>query len=107
LVKEIKSVRPDALLIPGFYLSGEENWTSPNTLNDISMLDVINYGLEEEKAMWAEIRHCHMSQENNFIFASMVAEWVNTGSFNFDINKFIKSDKPVETYFKMDVYNSK
>lgn len=107
LIKEIKSIRPDALLIPCLYLTGEENWHQRNTLNCISDIDVNNYGLVQEKAMWADKRHCHMSQENNLIFASMVAEWINTGSFNFDITKFVKSDKPVETYFQMDVYNSK
>jgi hypothetical protein len=107
LIKEIKSVRPDALLIPCLYLSGEENWSHSHTLNHVSDVDVNNYGLIQEKAMWADKRHCHMSQENNRIFASMVAEWINTNSFNFDTDKFVKSDQPVETYFQMDVYNSK
>ena len=107
LVKEIKHIRPDALLVPCFYLTGEEDWHHSTTLNNISDIDVINYGLDPKKAVWADIRHCHMSQENNYVFASMVAEWIKTGSFNFEITKFIKSDKPVETYFKMDVYNLK
>lgn len=107
LVKEIKHIRPDALLIPCFYLTGEENWHHSSMMSTISDLDLTHYNLDHERAMWADIRHCHMSQENNYVFASMIAEWAKTGSFNFKIDKFVKSYKPVETYFRMDVYNLK
>jgi len=35
-------------------------------------------------------RWCHMSNENNFIFASQINDWINSKPFAFDINAFKK-----------------
>jgi hypothetical protein len=47
-------------------------------------------------------RFCHMSNENNYIFASLVNNWLNGESFEFDINKFIKpSIKELNSYYEL------
>ena len=37
-----------------------------------------------------DYRWCHMSNENNFIFASQINDWINGKPFMFDINAFKK-----------------
>ena len=103
LVKEIKTIRPDALIIPCFYKSGEESWPVNETLNDISEIDIKYYNIDSQKARWADKRHCHMNNENSYIFAGMVAEWLNSGSFDFDITKFVNPTEPIDRYFNTDL----
>jgi hypothetical protein len=35
-------------------------------------------------------RICHMTNENNYIFAQKIKEWIETGTFNISINDFKK-----------------
>jgi len=106
LIKEIRNIRPDALLIPCFYVTGEEGWNSTFTLGHISQMDIDYYNLKSDKWPWADIRHCHLNQENNLIFSSMIADWVRTGNMFFDTKKFVNPTKPVTSYFNMTIYNS-
>jgi len=102
LVKEIKTIRPDALIIPCFYNINKKIWPATETLYDISNIDVVYYNLNTQTAHLSDKRHCHMSQENNYIFASIIADWVSSGSFNFDINKFVAPAAPVKNYFNTE-----
>jgi hypothetical protein len=102
LVKEIKTIRPDALIIPCIYNIDKEIWPAHETLYNISNIDVVYYNLNTQTAHLSDKRHCHMSQENNYIFASIIADWVSSGSFNFDINKFVAPAAPVKNYFRTE-----
>jgi len=102
LVKEIKTIRPDALIIPCFYKIDKEIWPANETLYDISNIDVEYYNLNARTAQLSDKRHCHMNQENNYMFASMIADWVSSGSFNFNINKFVAPAAPVKNYFRTE-----
>ena len=103
MIKEITAIRPDALVVFAFSNNGEENATKYTTLNDVSNIDIQHYNIDINKASWADKRHCHMNQENNYIFASMIADWVNTGYFNLDISKFITPSNPIEEYFNIEL----
>lgn len=101
LIKEIKEIRPDALIIPCFYISGAEKWPWKETLGDVTKIDFNFYNLTTEYGENKDKRHCHLNQENNFIFSQMIAEWANNGLFNFDFKKFTLPTKPVDYYFRV------
>jgi len=80
MVEEIKRKRPDAILIPSFRDSFNGVTVS---MRDIQQKeDGMNY-IQEDK------RHCHMSENNNKIFAAKVEEWLHGKLVSIELDDFI------------------
>ena len=64
---------------------------TPLTLDRLTFMEEmtrINKYINKENLL--DHRWCHMSNENNFIFASQINDWINGKPFTFDINAFKK-----------------
>ena len=59
----------------------------------VKVFDMENkhYGIDKHTAHTAykDIRHCHMTPQNNLIFANMVKEWLLGNPFVFSLDKFV------------------
>ncbi len=95
MLDDIRRKRPDALLIPCF--SGNIPGVD-YSLTEIHEIDIKYYNLGQE-AFRMDRRHCHMNQENNFVMATLIKKWLDTGNFNFNIKMFKNPTKPLEYYF--------
>jgi hypothetical protein len=95
LEQKYSNVFSNMLFIPCFESFGYQipNITGDNITivdnlylhEDIANLDAVNE--------FTDHRLCHMNPENSEIFANMIEQWITTGKFNVDKNKF-KSTKP-------------
>lgn len=48
----------------------------------------------------SDLRHCHLNQQNNYIFAEMVNKWIEHHTpFNFDIKNFKPPTEPFDQLF--------
>lgn len=77
MVKEIKNLGG----VNALYLD------TPTTLNNVSLMEKLS---DFKNIGFNDHRWCHMSNENNFILASQINDWINGKTFNFDINTFKK-----------------
>jgi hypothetical protein len=59
--------------------------------------------LEDNGKMYRpDHRFCHMSNQNNYIFASLINDWLMGKSFDFDITKFIKpTEEELKSYYEI------
>lgn len=99
MIDNIKSIRSDVLLIPCFSSKFSMIDDYVMCMNDISMID-----MNAAELSWSNVRfdprHCHMNEENNYIFANKILDWINTNEFKFDtIDDFVVSKKPLSYYF--------
>lgn len=114
MIREISSLRPDALLIPCFYydLSRVPEWKYCTPF-DIQLIDLFFYKIDyqDSDGNWRrkqlrrggrELRACHFNDENNIIFADKISQWIDTGNFSMDIREFVNPTKPVEYYFEIE-----
>jgi hypothetical protein len=89
LIKEIINVRQNTILIPAF----EDSWTSGPYKWSMRQI------MEKEEKHWGfniipdnkykDYRTCHMTEENNIIFADVVSRWIEGESINFNIDEFV------------------
>jgi len=81
LMKEdIQRQRPDGLFVD-----------SLNELGAVWFMENEHYGIDRNtvNSEFRDIRHCHMTPQNNLIFANMVKEWLLGNSFVFSLDKFV------------------
>ena len=83
MVEEIKRKRPDVILIPSF-IDSFNNVTA--SIRDIQAKEDKAWGVEYVQE---DTRHCHMTEENNKIFASKVEKWLDGEQVNIDINDYV------------------
>lgn len=95
LVEYCKTLRPDIILVPNFYNSFEN--ILGNTLTDIFAMENAAWGIEYPLFDY-DMRKCHMTKENNEIFANTVDNWLNGSQAIIDINSFVKPVLSKEFY---------
>ena len=87
----VKRTRPDALII------------SAHSMADIASMEMNHWGKKFDELMsqgYKEVRKCHLSTENNIIFADLINNWINSGIFTLDKDIFVKPKDSWEHYFK-------
>ena len=88
----IKKIRPDCLLLEC------ENFKKA------ADLEFVHWNITPESVREIkEIRKCHFSDENNVVVYEMFKEWIEKGTFNFDLNKFVAPKHSFERYFQSDI----
>jgi len=96
MVSDIKNIRKDVIMIPAF----DDSFSSTSkSMYQISL---------KEQTFWQELlmpfndnRHCHLSVENNKIFAELVDTWINGEPVDIDVDKFV--DPVREKFYYMDL----
>lgn len=89
MVKELKEIRPDIILIPAFLnswanvkgASMHHIFLKENTEWNIGWIDTI------EK--YDDLRNCHMTAENNAIFAEKAEQWINGEPVHINLDDFV------------------
>ena len=72
---------------------------TPDTLGEVSMMEEMTR-INKQNA--PDYRWCHISNQNNYIFASQIHNWLSEKTFNFDINTFIKpSIEELKSYYEL------
>lgn len=103
MIEDIKKIRSDIIFIPAFATS------FGNYENITSMWQI----MEKEDAHWrtdpanhkyfadnySDLRHCHLTEENNFIFAEKVFQWLNGNSVVINLDDFVCPKDPITRYF--------
>jgi hypothetical protein len=101
LVNNLIKMRPDALLIPtirngtaelfGLPDPATDHVKFPSVLVDICKKEITVTGHDyfEATSSGRDRRHCHMSEENNEIFADKIAHYLETGEFTLNIDDFV------------------
>lgn len=84
LTTYVRTIRPDALLIPAFYNTVPDSQYI--SLYEVSLLDSKNEQLLRlieflEKQNGGDVRPCHMNPTNNAILCDKIVHWLNTGNF--------------------------
>jgi hypothetical protein len=96
MVRDILTIRPDAILIPTVSDS-LENYHG-DVMVDITIKEDIAFNYTPN-IYHNDIRNCHMTKENNEIFAGKVEEWLNGNPVYIDINDFVAPNN-TEFYIK-------
>jgi hypothetical protein len=89
----VSCIRPDALVIESF-----------NALYKISQFESDHWQIDLRSLFqqgYNELRKCHMSVENNTMFADKINAWIQTGEFNLSYSDCVKPADSWEKYFKI------
>lgn len=98
MVEEITRIRPDAVVVPAFNVSTNYKGTS---MHQIQIKENNAWNYNPELAEINDIRHSHMTAENNAIFASEVEEWLNGEPVHINLYKYVKpSPESMDFYIK-------
>jgi hypothetical protein len=93
MLKDIKETVSNIILVPAFL----DSWTNVNSaMVQITSKENKFWGLCWEDVIEKykeDIRNCHMTAENNAIFASKVEEWLNNKPVHIDLNDFVINTK--------------
>ena len=86
MINDILTIRPDAILIPTVKDS-LENYHS-DVMADITIKEDVAFNYKPD--IYADdIRHCHMTAENNAIFAGKVNKWLNGEKVDINLDDFV------------------
>jgi len=107
MIEDMKKRRPDMIIVPGCWpLELPEGVPGP-CLNDIASMELHHYGLTQEdlsrkdKTCRADVRRCHMSQENNRTLAERAKGWLMGEEVIIDLNDFKAPNEPIDDYFPL------
>jgi hypothetical protein len=91
MVNKVIDCRPDAVVIP----VSESSFGNNKYLNKKTLVDIFH----KENLAWNEtmttlldkldFRNCHMTAENNVIFANKVEQWINGDTMQIDLDDFV------------------
>ena len=87
----VSFIRPDSLVIESF-----------NALYKISQFESTQWKVDINSLFqhgYSEIRKCHMSAENNAMFANKIDTWIHTVKFNLNNEDYVTPADPWEKYF--------
>jgi len=92
MLEDIKSKRPDAILIDTKYFFGPVD-------NDFKFWDIDPN--DNIYSKYNDFRHCHLSKEKHIILYEMIEDCIKTGKL-IDVNRLInvKPSKTFDQYFK-------
>lgn len=104
MIDDIKKKRPDTIIIPAFNTSfGMEK--KINSMNDIMCKENDHWRIDESnikyfsREHYLDTRHCHLTFENNCIFAEKVLQWLNGTPFSINLDDFVTPQEPITKYF--------
>lgn len=88
--KDVRCQRPDGLFID-----------SLDELGAVWSMENAHYGIDcnTVNSEFRDIRHCHMTPQNNLIFANMTKEWLLGNTFTFSLDKFVTPIEPKSEIF--------
>ena len=84
MIEKIKRIRPDTVLIPAS-LEKFDDIFSGASMCDIELKENNAWGI----GGIIDYRHCHMTAENNAIFATKVEEWLNGKPVQINLDDFV------------------
>ena len=88
MLKDLSSKISNLILIPAFKDSGAPE--SINSMFDIYLKECKAWGETMQSArLYKDIRNCHMTAENNAIFADKVEEWINGAPVYINVDDFV------------------
>lgn len=96
MLQDIKRIRSDVILIPAFVDSLPGYSITP--MSEISEFE-FKYWDRRYLKHGQDLRYCHMSADNNEIFAEHVFRWLNGEPVNIDIKNFVHPKTPKSYYF--------
>ena len=90
MVDDIKSLRPDIIIINGFLESSKDRTHVLNNMNAIYSKE--NLYWKYKRGTLIDKRNCHMNNENNVIFAEKVNSWLHGTPVFIDPDDFVTTD---------------
>lgn len=84
ILARVKKLAPNSLILSNNNCYYEE-LDNPLELSQLTRLEYANVAVPE----WPDPLHCHMTQTNNRIFASKIAEWLETGVLSVSTDDFV------------------
>ena len=99
LLAYIKSIRSDTILIPCFEHSYKNHG---NCMSDIYQMENNKWGVKDPITI-RDIRKCHMTKENNKIFANFIEQNLNNNDVTIDISQFKVPDESSSLYLYKDM----
>lgn len=98
MLDDVRRTRPDTIFIPAFHHSFPGKVYS-TVMADIQQLENNHWGYNAvDKIDKIDLRYCHMTCENNEIFANDVISWINGDPVHIDISKYKKPVDPASKY---------
>lgn len=88
MLNDIIPTRPDTILIPAF----SKNFIKDKrvfSMHDIQMKENIAWGINPAISYRSDIRNCHLTAENNEIFAQKAEEWINGAPVTINLDDFV------------------
>ena len=85
MVTDIVNTRSDAILIP---VTRDSLKLYKNVMDEIKIMEMKEWGLSPFST-FADFRNCHMTEENNAIFATKVEKWLNGSPVEIRLDDFV------------------
>ena len=90
MVADIKTIRPNIILIPSF---GSSSFVFTGaSMYDITLKENTAWGFADPAIIaekYRDRRNCHMTAENNVIFAGEVEKWINGEPVHINLDDFV------------------
>ena len=99
LITHVKSIRPDTIFIPCFEHSYQYEG---NCMSDIYQMENQSWNIKDPITV-RDIRKCHMTKTNNFIFANFIEQNLKYNEVLIDINKFKVPSESSNMYLYEDM----
>lgn len=105
MVERIKEIRPDTIIVYGFFNHSVEKITHSNFyLSQVSMMELNHFGInfdQMKKLGTGEGRSAHMTKENNIVFAKYIKDRLDGGNVPISLDNFVIPHKDdVKKYFQ-------
>jgi hypothetical protein len=99
MLDDVLRTRPDTIVIPAFGHSFPGK-RIPIAMADIQSMENIHWNYDTfDQIDKMDIRYCHMTSENNEIFANDAISWINGSPVHLDISKYKKPVDAMSKYF--------
>ncbi len=87
MVEDILKKVPGVILIPAF--SNSMSSFNGSSMYDITLKETVAWGeTESSLKKYNDVRNCHMTAENNAIFADKVEQWINGADAYINVDDF-------------------
>jgi hypothetical protein len=104
MVERIKEIRPDTIIVYGFYNHSIEKITQSNFyLSQVSMMELNQFEInfdQMKKLGIGEGRSAHMTTENNIVFAKYIKDRLDGNNVSISLDNFVIPAKTdIKKYF--------